>query len=161
MENHRIITEADKCWLAGYLEGEGSFVKGPPSNPGSPIIQVCSTDEDIIAKAADLFGVKYHKTKRKTNNQKHKTVWVVKRNGTVAVEIMEMLQPLMGKRRQSQIQKAIDSCSLKYRRLTRKHVLEIRHMCETSELTQKQIADLFKVSRETVNKIRNFKFHSW
>jgi hypothetical protein len=48
-------------WLAGYLEGEGSFMKGSPSTPNQPIITVSSTDEDIIRKVAGIFERTYPK----------------------------------------------------------------------------------------------------
>ena len=28
-------------WLAGILEGEGTFMSGPPSEPNSPIARIC------------------------------------------------------------------------------------------------------------------------
>jgi len=45
-------------WLAGLLEGEGSFLKGPPSAPRHPMIAVQMTDEDVIARVAAMFGRK-------------------------------------------------------------------------------------------------------
>jgi hypothetical protein len=46
-------------WLACLLEGEGSFMAGPPSHPNSPIIAVQATDEDVVAKVAQVFGVSH------------------------------------------------------------------------------------------------------
>ena len=37
-------------WLAGLLEGEGSFMTGPPSSPGLPVIAVNMTDQDVMAR---------------------------------------------------------------------------------------------------------------
>ena len=35
---------AELHWLAGLLEGEGTFMTGPPSSPGLPVIAVNMTD---------------------------------------------------------------------------------------------------------------------
>ena len=42
-------------WLAGILEGEGTFMSGPPSQPNSPIVRTCMTDRDVVARAALLL----------------------------------------------------------------------------------------------------------
>ena len=49
----------DFYWLCGLLEGEGSFMKGPPSRPQYPILTVTSTDEDVLQRVSKLFGVGY------------------------------------------------------------------------------------------------------
>lgn len=49
-------------WLAGLLEGEGTFVAGPPSAPTVPLIRLVMTDGDIVQRAAGLIGrsVQHH-----------------------------------------------------------------------------------------------------
>ena len=39
---------AEIAWLAGLLEGEGSFMPGPPSNPRMPIICLAMNDADVM-----------------------------------------------------------------------------------------------------------------
>ena len=97
----------DICWLAGLLEGEGSFVKGPPSSPSSPQISIEMTDEDVIARAASLCGVRYHKSKRR--KEAWKDSYHFRLRGAPAVTLMRRLEPLMGERRKKQIAIAI-SC---------------------------------------------------
>jgi hypothetical protein len=46
---------AELAWLAGLLEGEGSFMPGPPSNPRMPIICLAMNDEDVMARRADAW----------------------------------------------------------------------------------------------------------
>lgn len=94
-------------WLAGILEGEGSFLPGPPSNPNVPRISVMMTDEDVIGEIAGLFGRKYHKYV--PSNSNHKPCFVVLLTGRKAIDLMTKLKPLMGKRRQAQIDRAIAS----------------------------------------------------
>jgi hypothetical protein len=45
---------SDLHWLAGLLEGEGSFLKGPPSAPRHPILALQMTDEDVVARVAAM-----------------------------------------------------------------------------------------------------------
>lgn len=152
----------DKFWLAGYLEGEGSFLKPSPSAPNNPGISACSTDEDVIQHVAEILGVSYCEAKKKSKNPKHKRVWVVKKRGYHAVQIMREIQPLMGKRRQSQIQTAIDSYDAtksKGHKLTPEEVEQIKVLCQTA-LSQKAIAKQCGVCRELVNRIKNGKAHA-
>jgi hypothetical protein len=46
--------------LAGLLEGEGSFMAGPPSNPRMPVISVHMTDEDVVARLGRIFARKVY-----------------------------------------------------------------------------------------------------
>ena len=104
------IDEKTLHWLAGYLEGEGSFMKGSPSTPNQPIIMVSSTDEDVIRKVAGIFGRSYHKaSEQRSVGHGWKQAYAVRLRGSKAVELMTLLLPLMGYRRRSQIQKALDS----------------------------------------------------
>jgi hypothetical protein len=43
------------AWLAGLLEGEGSFSRGLPSNPTKPIISLHMVDEDVVARVAAIW----------------------------------------------------------------------------------------------------------
>jgi hypothetical protein len=99
----------DKYWLAGILEGEGSFMKAPPSSPNQPCLCVVMTDKDIIERVASLFdcGVVVVHTVRQ--NPKWKPTWKARLGGTRAVEMMLFLKPIMGIRRQSQIDRAIST----------------------------------------------------
>lgn len=101
------MEEKYKYWLAGILEGEGSFIKGPPSKPNSPIISIQMTDEDVIKQVSQMFGRSYYRFKSKV--EKHKATYVTKCTGSKAIALMKELKPLMSIRRQGQIQIAIDS----------------------------------------------------
>ncbi|MCA1643648.1 MAG: hypothetical protein LC785_17285 [Acidobacteria bacterium] len=60
------MDESDFYWLCGLLEGEGSFMKGPPSRPQYPALSITSTDEDVIQRVASLLAVSYCRvTKRR------------------------------------------------------------------------------------------------
>jgi hypothetical protein len=101
------IDEYDLCWLAGLLEGEGTFLAGPPSAPRSPAIQFWMTDRDVVERAASMLdGAVMEVRPRK----KHwKTTYAVRIRGPRAVVWMKRLRPLMGVRRGTQIDRAIAS----------------------------------------------------
>jgi hypothetical protein len=50
-------------WLAGLLEGEGTFMTGPPSSPRLPVIAVNMTDHDVMARLGRISGRKVHELK--------------------------------------------------------------------------------------------------
>jgi hypothetical protein len=94
-------------WLAGILEGEGSFIAGPPCSPNCPRISIQMTDEDVIEKVAKIFGRKYHLTKSAKSH--YKPCFALALTGRRAVDLMRELRPLMSSRRRAQIDKSIDS----------------------------------------------------
>jgi hypothetical protein len=42
------LTNNQLYWLAGLIEGEGSFIAGTPSHPRRPVVAVTMTDYDIL-----------------------------------------------------------------------------------------------------------------
>lgn len=103
------ISREDLLWLSGLLEGEGSFMAGPPSSPSSPRVSVQMTDEDIVERISTLLGTSYRQTKRRVAH--HKQSFMITLSGRRAVALMRSLYDLMGKRRKEQIYRAINSCS--------------------------------------------------
>jgi hypothetical protein len=97
-------------WLAGLLEGEGSFMKGTPSHPESHRIHVNMTDKDVIAKAAEVMGVNpFGPYKRTGRDAQYKPRYYAILVGAKSIELMKLLRPLMGQRRQGQIDEVIAS----------------------------------------------------
>jgi hypothetical protein len=94
-------------WLAGLLEGEGSFLRGAPSTPNVPRISVQMVDEDVIARVAEAFDTSYQSIppQREGHQRSYKTVL----RGTSAVLLMREIRSLMGRRRQAQIDAAVSS----------------------------------------------------
>ena len=97
------------AWLAGLLEGEGSFMisfsrRGDKKYKYARIgIQM--TDLDVIEKVRDIFQSKiftYEQQKRPHINSS-KTMYRLWLDGKNAVELMKLVCPFMGKRRRSQI----------------------------------------------------------
>ena len=100
-------TEQKFYWLAGLLEGEGSFMAPSPSSPNQPRISLQMTDEDVVAKAAQLFEKKYHRVEPKKPT--HKAVYMLTVKGAQAANWMKELVPLMSRRRQEQIKRALEN----------------------------------------------------
>lgn len=95
-------------WMSGLLEGEGSFIPGLPSYPTKPIISLQMTDEDVIAKVAGIFAVRYSTSKSEARAEAGwRTSFGVKTSGQNAVHWMKLLYPSMGERRQKQIDIAL------------------------------------------------------
>jgi hypothetical protein len=104
---HRSLPTAELHWLAGLLEGEGSFMVGPPSSPGLPVIAVNMTDHDVMARIGRIFERKVHLVRPR--NARWQTSYQVRVLGRDAVRWMSLLRPLMGSRRQAQIDRALAS----------------------------------------------------
>lgn len=102
------MDEKELYWLAGILEGEGSFMAGPPSDPNRPRIAVHMPDKDIIERVAEFFEVSYIHEVVPSNKNWSTTYRVIVR-GPKAIEIMKKVRPIMGDRRKQQIDDSISS----------------------------------------------------
>lgn len=112
------MTEAEAAWLAGFLEGEGSFyTKNQPNrNYLIPIVKVNSTDKDVIERAAFLLGTS--SLQFEPRRKEHwKDQWKVHIYGKRAVDIMQQILPWMGERRAAKIQEIIAAWEARPRRL--------------------------------------------
>jgi len=103
-----MMDEKTLYWLAGLLEGEGSFLAPPPSASNSPRVVCAMTDQDVVERVAEIWGRGYCSASKKRHRENGwKPVWIVAISGRRAVEMMRLLYPLMSKRRQAQIDHAI------------------------------------------------------
>jgi len=102
------IPVAEFCWLAGWLEGEGSFLAPPPSDPGRPRISGGSCDVDVIDRVAACLAIRPSRAhSAKAVSRGWSPHWRVLRTGSGAAALMRALRPLMGKRRAEQIGAAL------------------------------------------------------
>ncbi len=99
------MSPAELHWLAGWLEGEGSFMAPPPSNPRCPRISAQARDKDVVCEAARLMQIKpgFEKSRR----PHWSSIWRVLLQGRRALTLMHALAPLLGERRGTQIQCAV------------------------------------------------------
>lgn len=98
--------DLERYWLAGLLEGEGTFLKGPPSDPRCAIVRVAMTDQDVIEHSARLLARGVTPWDRK-GHPPRKRVYITQVKGLPALELMITLRGVMGERRRGQIDAAL------------------------------------------------------
>lgn len=87
----------DLLWLAGLLEGEGTF----DSHRGKyPRIRLGMTDRDVVGRAASLMDAKIRLS---LHPAPAKPTWHTEISGDRAAEIMRAILPFMGARRSAKI----------------------------------------------------------
>ena len=116
------MTDVELAWLAGLLEGEGSFLLHNGKTP-SPRVSVGMTDEDVIAKAAVLMGATYRPWLSKRDKALgRKMVYRTAISGHRAVDLMRRILPMMGLRRAAKIRELLANWrGPQRRRLTIEH----------------------------------------
>lgn len=92
------------AWLVGLLEGEGTFVPGPPSKPRRPIAALAMTDDDVVHRVAVLWGTRVWTIQLR--NPRYKPVFRTELVGGSAVAMMALLRPHLSERRQAQVDAA-------------------------------------------------------
>lgn len=145
------MSELDLTWLAGLLEGEGSFMASPPSRRNKPVVSVEMTDQDVVDRVALLVGVKRISTKPRNG---WTPTFSVRVTGTRAVNLMYQLRPLMGQRRQSQIDSALASFNPIRRRMGEDEINEAVKSLQDGE-SVKSVAERLHRSRRTITKLRD------
>lgn len=100
--------EFARYWLAGYLEGEGSFGCSYANTPNpSPLIEVSSVDADVIEHVHRVWiqrydvGVNIHV--RPPRREGYQRQYHLAAHGVAARAIMADIAPLLGARRQARI----------------------------------------------------------
>lgn len=154
------VTIADLHWLAGLLEGEGSFgiyrntitskYTGIKKTYLYPIIQLSMSDEDVVRRAVAMFGTWClpHKDRRGDNR---KIMWRTSVLGSRAASWMRILHPLMGKRRSGRISEVLAIWeNRKWRKLNH---LEIGSIFKAKG-SQRKIAKRFGTSQSIVGRIK-------
>lgn len=101
------MEELEFHWLVGILEGEGTFLRGAPSRPRTPIVRVSMTDSDVVDRVAKLFERATVRLRHRKPH--HKLPYATTIKGAPAVRLMYALKPFLGKGRQQQIDRAIES----------------------------------------------------
>lgn len=104
------MNDRDLYWLAGWLEGEGSFfvTKGGTS----VAIQAFSTDKDVIERVVVLMqcGIYYIKPRlHVAGGWDSKEGWRANLEAQPAVDLMKKLQPLMCARRAEKIAEVLQA----------------------------------------------------
>ena len=104
---HANSAGCDIAWLAGLLEGEGSFSRTYAGGRGYPVIAVKMCSEDVTRRAAAVFGTtNVHPVPPRDPSWRMTHRAAV--GGAAAAEWMQRLRPLMSARRQAAIDVALD-----------------------------------------------------
>jgi len=97
-----MIAIRDIAWVAGILEGEGSF--GLTNNKRTPCIWLSMTDADIVERIRVLIDpsktIHIHEDQRK---ESYKPIYRLTLNGTRAIQWMMTIYSLMSIRRKAKI----------------------------------------------------------
>lgn len=99
--------EIQFAWLAGVLEGEGSFT----NRNGQIAVSVEMTDADVVERAHSLM--KGHLGVARPRQPHLKTSYRARTVGASARRLMEKLQPYMGERRSAKIVECIHAYDLR------------------------------------------------
>lgn len=90
----RQMSAEEAAWLAGILEGEGSFISTSYCS-----LQVTMTDRDIIARLVAITGVgRVHERRSQKPHHKPSQLWVVARHEQIR-QLIEAVLPWLGERR--------------------------------------------------------------
>lgn len=131
-------------------------MKGPPSRPTNPRIQLKMTDLDVMEKVARIVGK--GNTRRVDSPSAYKKPhwklsyqWEVSR--ITAYSLMGELYPYMGERRKEQIKKAMacyDPSKSKAPILTKEEINKIIYLRDEKKLTYSKIAKILSRNRKTI-----------
>ncbi len=115
---HKVLSESELGWLAGIIEGEGSFSlrerKGKMGISYTPMIQLTSTDLDTINKLKYLLpaGTTCNLKLREGRKQNYKFALCVRE---AIYDLLPVIFPLMGSRRQERIREILAHPTFKRR----------------------------------------------
>ena len=96
-----MVSIDDIRWLAGWLEGEGSFTARATTH--LPVICASGTDRDVMERAGRLLGATIRGPIKYKDKPHYKPCWRLALHGSNAAGWMMSLYSLMGMRRKEQI----------------------------------------------------------
>lgn len=102
-------------WLAGLLEGEGTFFCAAPTHRRPGIrVKLEMTDEDIVKRAAVLVPCATKVRACRARCDSWSTTYVKCWNGADAEYIMRAVLPYMGERRSAKIRECLATPNLSH-----------------------------------------------
>ena len=156
------ILRADLYWLAGLLEGEGSFgfyITNSRKGRGSLKLGLAMADRDVVERAGKLMGLKVHTKKGRTPSH-FKPIWYTQATGAWIIQWFYILYPLMGVRRKEQIARAIVSYlnrrpkkPMPLRKLTPESLIEIRSRVGSQDRITPEAALSYGISADHLRRL--------
>jgi hypothetical protein len=103
--------EARVAWLAGVLEGEGSFLSARFDGHSYPRVQMTMCDRFVLERAMTLMpGSRIYAIRDKRNEARGwSDAWMVRASGVYAAPIMKAVLLWMGSRRTRAIQRSLSA----------------------------------------------------
>jgi hypothetical protein len=96
----------DRAWIAGLLEGEGSFIANRATRSSYPVIKVEMCEREVIERAARLLDTRVWLV---ASREGWRPTYVAQIAGHRAAEWMRALRPCMGLRRTAAIDAALSA----------------------------------------------------
>lgn len=113
--NKKIISEKERYWLAGYLEGEGCFNKSIINDKRINKkyihyqIQLSATDFDVVNRAANFVNLKTNINHPSSFKQHKPQLRFSTKSTDHFIEVSLTVRDLMGNRRKSKIDEILGS----------------------------------------------------
>lgn len=140
-------------WAAGLLEGEGSFQVS--SSTSTPFISCGMTDLDVLERLQEILGGNLYGPFQGRDHHKPSWTWMLK--GRASVSVMELLKPLMGSRRQSQIDHSLSTWGAKQQEINERSEARVanveaavQYYLSMSVRSMRKAAKKFGVSHNTI-----------
>lgn len=127
----------DAAWIAGLLEGEGTF----GYHSGHLRVTCEMTDEDVIERLAKIIGSSVWESKQRNVNWK--PTWRCSVSGERAKQLMLDIYPMMGSRRQGKIDEVV-------------HLWDSRTTNRKKRYNSEDISNAFKDGASTAKVIEDF-----
>jgi hypothetical protein len=107
-----VVSAQDVAWLAGLLEGEGSFGIQSASPPRGSKVALNMTDRDIVQRAAELMDGPMYPPRRPAMHGSvvgRKFTYATHIYGPKAIAVMMTVYSFMGARRKAKIRAALSA----------------------------------------------------
>lgn len=157
------MTPEEIAWVSGILEGEGSF----GVYRKQCIVQLNMTDEDIVTRVCDIFGVGTVKEYNHTQpNRKDFWKWRIGHAHDVLF-VLKTILPWLGRRRSARAREVIKAAEKidpnnrargedhPHTTLTKEEVVEIKRALKEGSVTQRNLAHRYSVSENTISSIKH------
>ena len=104
------MDECDLHWVAGFLEGEGSFFANKQNRGMVPTIKADNSDPECLERLRTLLGGSMQEQAPRSSRIGSSTAYQWRVVGLIAIQTMQDLRPLMSRKRQVQIDNCLDKC---------------------------------------------------
>ena len=143
-ERLRDEIDIDIAWLAGLFEGEGTV----SINGRSLTVRIGMTDDDVIARAAEIMQAKIYVRRRDQTH--YQPMWTAQAKGSVAAGVIMTLYPWLGIRRREQARTALAAWRRQGHGVVAGPIADAIVEYRKAGYSQADIMDLFKVGKSTV-----------